>query len=192
MFLNIDTVHKVSELKAWTYSDEWISCACHIFYFSARTALQKTFDYCHQTIGFSHATIMKFPRILRYPYYHVQQRHEFLKSIGRDQYDPEKPNYVSLDALVMANDVVFCRKVAKCSISQYNQFLKTRWIKLIFSFDSRLGVRQMAAILKLKLVEVLEVICLVEFAAKSKYLNDNMEVCCTHERCQFAFKWGKI
>lgn len=57
----------------------------------------------------------------------VKQRHTFLERLGRAQYNPTKENFVPIIALVEDTDVEFCRKYAKCNVSDFNTFLKTLW-----------------------------------------------------------------
>ena len=76
-------------------------------------------------MGLTHPEIVKFPQILRSREYRIKQRHKYLKSLGRAQYDSKKPNYVSPEALVAGTDVDFCYHLAKSSIQNYNDFLKT-------------------------------------------------------------------
>ncbi|VDO97731.1 unnamed protein product [Soboliphyme baturini] len=87
--------------------------------------LVATFDYVHNSLGFSHEEILKWPRVLRERKSRIQERHEFLRKIGRAQYDPMKPNFVSLNALMNDRDRDFCFTVAKVPVSVYNEFLKT-------------------------------------------------------------------
>uniref|UniRef100_A0A8C3WMJ8 Mitochondrial transcription termination factor 3 n=1 Tax=Catagonus wagneri TaxID=51154 RepID=A0A8C3WMJ8_9CETA len=55
----------------------------------------------------------------------VKERHLFLAYLGRAQYDPAKPNYISLDKLVSMPDEVFCEEMAKASVQDFEKFLKT-------------------------------------------------------------------
>lgn len=55
----------------------------------------------------------------------LKQRHLFLTKLGRAQYDPNKPNYVSLKTLVTGTDSYFCTEVAKSSVKAFNIFLKS-------------------------------------------------------------------
>lgn len=55
----------------------------------------------------------------------LKQRHLFLEKIGKAQYDPNKPNYVSLTSLISGTDGVFCSEVAKSSVDIFNMFLKS-------------------------------------------------------------------
>lgn len=76
-------------------------------------------------MGISHEQICQQPSVIMFRKFHVQQRHEFLKSLGKAQYNPKLPGYNSLDTLVYRDDVEFCKNVAKTSISMYNDYLKT-------------------------------------------------------------------
>uniref|UniRef100_A0A5F5Q042 Mitochondrial transcription termination factor 3 n=1 Tax=Equus caballus TaxID=9796 RepID=A0A5F5Q042_HORSE len=55
----------------------------------------------------------------------VKERHLFLTYLGRAQYDPAKPNYISLDKLVSMPDEIFCEEIAKASVRDFEKFLKT-------------------------------------------------------------------
>lgn len=55
----------------------------------------------------------------------IKERHLFLVYLGKAQYDPTKPNYVSLDKFVSIPDEVFCKEIAKTSVNDFEKFLKT-------------------------------------------------------------------
>lgn len=55
----------------------------------------------------------------------IKERHLFLTYLGKVQYDPAKPNYVSLDKFVSVPDEVFCKEIAKASVKDFEKFLKT-------------------------------------------------------------------
>ncbi|XP_058030411.1 transcription termination factor 3, mitochondrial isoform X2 [Ahaetulla prasina] len=55
----------------------------------------------------------------------IKERHLFLKFLGRAQYDPEQPNYISLEKLIAMPDDVFCAEVAKAEVTDFEKFLKT-------------------------------------------------------------------
>lgn len=55
----------------------------------------------------------------------IKERHLFLVYLGKAQYDPTKPNYVSLDKVVSFPDEVFCKEIAKTSVNDFEKFLKT-------------------------------------------------------------------
>uniref|UniRef100_A0A0A9WEF6 mTERF domain-containing protein 1, mitochondrial n=1 Tax=Lygus hesperus TaxID=30085 RepID=A0A0A9WEF6_LYGHE len=83
------------------------------------------FSYIHNEMGISHSQIISQPDILTYRESRIRERHMFLKSIGKAQYDPKAPGYVSLKALMSSSDSDFCANVAKSTILVYNKFLKT-------------------------------------------------------------------
>lgn len=92
---------------------------------SKRANIVDAFTYLHQEAGLSHAQIVQFPAILRTRECVYKPRHQFLVHLGRAQFDPKEPNYVSPKALVTGIDAVFCENVAKTTVDKYNEFLKT-------------------------------------------------------------------
>lgn len=72
-----------------------------------------------------HSTILENPEILLSRNFRIKQRHLFLQKLNRAQYDPKKENYVSIQSLVRNTDIEFCKYYAKCSIDDFNMFLKT-------------------------------------------------------------------
>ncbi|KRZ89362.1 RuvB-like 1 [Trichinella sp. T8] len=83
-------------------------------YITYRSVLMKSFDYLHNAVGFSHETILSWPRCLRESSYKARARHQFLKRLKRDQFDPQRPNYVTIEAMLSGDDGEFCARVAKC------------------------------------------------------------------------------
>jgi len=65
------------------------------------------------------------PDILMEREHKIRERHLFLQRLGRAQYNPRLPGYISLDALIKSDDVEFCNNIAKSSIDSFNSFLKT-------------------------------------------------------------------
>lgn len=98
---------------------------CPKLLISSRDNIVKAFTYLHKEAGLSHAQLMQFPAILRTRECIYKPRHQFLVKLGRAQYDPKEPNYVSPKALVTGVDAVFCENVAKTSVDKYNEFLRT-------------------------------------------------------------------
>jgi mTERF domain-containing protein len=84
------------------------------------------FDYIHNEMGIPHKLIAEQPSGLLSRVERIQQRHEFLRSLERAQYDPAKPGYISLTSLVSGTDIDFCRDIAKTPVTLYNKFLKTQ------------------------------------------------------------------
>lgn len=73
----------------------------------------------------SHELIAKTPRVLNTSKQKMDSRHRFLIKCGRDQYDPTKENYISLMSLITKSDEEWCFEVAKSSVAEYNNFMKT-------------------------------------------------------------------
>ena len=76
-------------------------------------------------MGLTHGHLAQWPGVLKTRLHILKQRHRFLLLLERAQYDPNKENYVSLQALVSGKDQDFCQKVAKTNVSDYYNFLKT-------------------------------------------------------------------
>lgn len=98
---------------------------CPKLLLSSRNKIVTAFTYLHHEVGLSHAQLIQFPTVLRTRECIYKPRHQFLVKLGRAQFDPKEPNYVSPQALVVGSDVVFCENVAKTSVDTYNAFLKT-------------------------------------------------------------------
>ena len=81
------------------------------------------FEMAHHTLGLSHQTIVQHPYILLKNRLVLRDRHLFLKKLGRDQYDPAKPNFVSPKTLCEDSDSEFCTRSAKIPVEYYNKFL---------------------------------------------------------------------
>lgn len=74
----------------------------------------------------SHEQLLQSPEILYTRAFRIKQRHEFLESLNRAQYDPWKDLYVSLKSLVEGTDAEFAVNVAKSTPKNFNAFLRTR------------------------------------------------------------------
>ncbi|CAH2243142.1 transcription termination factor 3, mitochondrial [Pararge aegeria] len=88
-------------------------------------SLLERFNYLHNVIKIQHDAIMTHPKVLLCRNFRIKQRHLFLKSLGRAQYESIKENYVPITALYEGTDVEFCRNYGKCHIDNFNMFLKT-------------------------------------------------------------------
>lgn len=95
-------------------------------YFLDSDLLIERFAFAHQTMQLSHDMLIQFPEVLSSREFRLRQRHEFLVTLGRAQYDPEKDLYISPRDLVSGNDYQFVRNVAKSDLETYELFLKTR------------------------------------------------------------------
>ena len=88
-----------------------------------RKGVEKRLHYVEDTMNIPRSAIIHFPQVFRIRMDRLQTRHKFLKQIKRDQFDPSKPNYVSLDAMLLSDDETFCQNVAKSTIGAFNDFL---------------------------------------------------------------------
>ncbi|OTF76889.1 mTERF domain-containing protein 1, mitochondrial-like protein [Euroglyphus maynei] len=85
----------------------------------------QSFEYVNTTMKISHEQVLNFPLILLRRVRLIRERHLYLKSLNRDQYDPNKPLYVPLNAFYQLDDSQFCIEYAKTCIDDFNRFLKT-------------------------------------------------------------------
>uniref|UniRef100_A0A1B0FJM0 Transcription termination factor 3, mitochondrial n=1 Tax=Glossina morsitans morsitans TaxID=37546 RepID=A0A1B0FJM0_GLOMM len=88
--------------------------------------LVERFAYAHQEMNLSHQFILKVPEILTSREFRLRERHEFLKMLGRAQYDPERDLYISPKSLVEGNNYYFVRNIARSDMETFELFLKTR------------------------------------------------------------------
>lgn len=75
-------------------------------------------------MNISHDQIIQSSEILQCREYRLKQRHEFLKLLGKAQYDPSKDLYISLKRLVEGTDAEFAMDAAKVSYVKFEQFLR--------------------------------------------------------------------
>ncbi|XP_063183303.1 transcription termination factor 3, mitochondrial isoform X1 [Chroicocephalus ridibundus] len=92
---------------------------------ASKKRLRQTFDYLHNIMGIPHQMLTRFPQVFNSKLLRIRERHMFLTFLGRAQYDPAQPSYISLDQLVSLPDEVFCTEIAKASIQDFEKFLKT-------------------------------------------------------------------
>ncbi|XP_061752706.1 transcription termination factor 3, mitochondrial [Nerophis ophidion] len=87
--------------------------------------LTQIFHFVHNTMKVPHHLIVKFPQVLNSKFLRIRERHLFLQYLGKDQYDPAQPNYVSLQNLVSLRDQSFCTEVAQATLEDFGLFQKT-------------------------------------------------------------------
>ncbi|XP_072324188.1 transcription termination factor 3, mitochondrial isoform X1 [Scyliorhinus torazame] len=92
---------------------------------ASKKKVTRLFDYLHNTMGIPHHLITKFPQVFNGKFLRIKDRHLFLEHLGRAQYDPTQPNYISLDKLVATPDDVFCVEIAKGTLLDFEAFQKT-------------------------------------------------------------------
>ncbi|MEQ2244533.1 Transcription termination factor 3, mitochondrial, partial [Ilyodon furcidens] len=66
--------------------------------------LTQIFDFLHNTMKVPNYLITKFPQVLNTKFLRLRERHQFLEYLGKAQYDPNLPSYISLDRLVSLPD----------------------------------------------------------------------------------------
>ena len=87
--------------------------------------IEANFVYLTQVAKLTPDDIVFYPPVLKVSLIMLKSRYAYLKYLDRVQFDPSKPNYVSLKQLVEPDDEVFCEKTAKTSLNEYKKFLKT-------------------------------------------------------------------
>ncbi|KAM4550613.1 transcription termination factor 3, mitochondrial isoform 2-T2 [Fundulus diaphanus] len=87
--------------------------------------LTQIFDFLHNTMKVPHYLITKFPQVLNTKFLRLKERHLFLEYLGKAQYDPNLPGYVSLDRLVSLPDEMFCGELASATLEDFDLFQKT-------------------------------------------------------------------
>uniref|UniRef100_A0A2P2I5M0 Transcription termination factor 3 n=1 Tax=Hirondellea gigas TaxID=1518452 RepID=A0A2P2I5M0_9CRUS len=73
----------------------------------------------------SYDDLVKLPRTLTANIDLLDNRHYFLVSLGRAQYDPTKANYINPETLVDVSDAEFAVNMARSSVHAFNMFLMT-------------------------------------------------------------------
>ncbi|CAL8293625.1 unnamed protein product [Merluccius merluccius] len=87
--------------------------------------LTQIFDYIHNTMKVPQHLIVKFPQVFNSRLLRYKERHQFLEYLGKAQYCPDQPNYVSLDRLASLPDEAFCTEVASATFDDFLMFQKT-------------------------------------------------------------------
>lgn len=83
-----------------------------------------SFDYIFKNITQDRDLICKFPDVLCVNVKYLEERDQYLKKLGRAQYDPLKPLYVPLYAFLVKDDE-FLADFAKADAEDLYKFLKT-------------------------------------------------------------------
>ncbi|XP_043993873.1 transcription termination factor 3, mitochondrial isoform X1 [Gambusia affinis] len=87
--------------------------------------LTQIFDFVHNTMKVPHHLITKFPQVLNSKFLRLRERHLFLEYLGKAQYDPDLPSYISLDRLATLPDENFCTDLAMATLEDFYLFQKT-------------------------------------------------------------------
>jgi hypothetical protein len=87
--------------------------------------IELNFDFLYNEMNISRQRLMDYPPILKQSFQQLRTRCLYLKYLKRQQFDPTKPNFVSLKDLCLKTNELFCQYVTKTSIQQYLNFMKT-------------------------------------------------------------------
>lgn len=95
------------------------------------TSLGPLWTYFHMYFvhlqGYNLTIWYMLPQVLNTKYLRIRERHMFLDYLGKAQYDPTLPNYISLDRLVSLPDETFCMTLALATLEDFYLFQKTLW-----------------------------------------------------------------
>ena len=80
--------------------------------------------YLTQVCKLTDKFIAIYPPILCAPLHLLKSRYAYLKHLDRVQFDPTKPNFVSLKNLIEPNLNEFCSRTAKTTVEDFTNFLK--------------------------------------------------------------------
>ncbi|XP_060556797.1 transcription termination factor 3, mitochondrial-like [Ruditapes philippinarum] len=86
--------------------------------------VEQIYNYIHDVMEIPQDLIVKFGKSLITLRYTLDTRHRFLVKLGKNQYDPTKPNYVSLYDIIVEDDEEFCKETAKTAVAEFNAFLR--------------------------------------------------------------------
>lgn len=87
--------------------------------------LMERYQYIIRTMNVPLNQLLKMPNILATRLFRIRERHEYLRSLGKAQYNPKLDLYVSLDILITGSNEEFAQNVAKTSYKNFEDFLKT-------------------------------------------------------------------
>ncbi|XP_059205298.1 transcription termination factor 3, mitochondrial isoform X2 [Centropristis striata] len=87
--------------------------------------LTSSLEPIKENLKVPHNLITKFPQVFNSKFLRIKERHLFLEYLGKAQYDPVLPNYISLDRLAILPDKDFCTEVALATLEDFHLFQKT-------------------------------------------------------------------
>ncbi|UJR15260.1 hypothetical protein I4U23_002215 [Adineta vaga] len=87
--------------------------------------IELNFDFLYNEMNISRQRLLDYPPILKQSFQQLRTRCLYLKYIKRQQFDPTKPNFVSLKDLCMKTNELFCQYVTKTTSEHYLNFMKT-------------------------------------------------------------------
>jgi len=87
--------------------------------------IELNFDFLYNEMNISRQRLIDYPPILKQSFQQLRTRCLYLKYLNRQQFDPTKPNFISLKDLCLKTNDLFCQYVTKTSIQHYLNFMKT-------------------------------------------------------------------
>lgn len=87
--------------------------------------IEINFDFLYNEMNISRERLIDYPPILKQSFQQLRTRCLYLKYLKRQQFDPTKPNFISLKDLCSKTNEIFCQYVTKTSIEHYRNFMKT-------------------------------------------------------------------
>lgn len=87
--------------------------------------IELNFDFLFNEMNISRQRLLDYPPILKQSFQQLRTRCLYLKHLKRCQFDPTKPNFVSLKDLCLKTNDLFCQHVTKTSLQHYLNFMKT-------------------------------------------------------------------
>lgn len=83
------------------------------------------YDYAIRKMRLTNEDIVRTPEVLFCRLFRLRQRHGFLVTIGKDQYDRKKDLYISPKRMLEGTDEDFVLNVAQSTHQKYDEFLRT-------------------------------------------------------------------
>lgn len=121
--LNLFSFKEEMGFDKWQITGMLKACPL-VFRHKYEYVLMETFDALAVEVGFSRQIIAKNPHSLLFPASKIRDRLAFLKLAGRDQFDPKKPNFISIDTIIAFSDNEFS-KMVNVDSDKFDRFLKT-------------------------------------------------------------------
>lgn len=94
-------------------------------FFSDRYNLVDRYDYVSRVMKIDNEQIAMDPYILKNRMFRIKERHGFLKSIGRAQYNRKLELYIPLSELCKGSNEEFAENIAKRPYEEFDAYLRT-------------------------------------------------------------------
>lgn len=83
------------------------------------------YEFATKEMNLTNRDLIEYPEIFQTRLFLLKQRHGFLKSLGKAQYDRTLDLYVSPREMVICSDANFAVDVAKSTPRKFDEFLRT-------------------------------------------------------------------